>query len=67
MAKEKLTLDELKVQSLVTSLEGPAMNQVKGGTAPMRGKFFTYRTRWTAVDVRSDFQGAPSISLPGDK
>jgi hypothetical protein len=67
MAKEKLTLDELKVQSLVTSLEGEAMSQLKGGTAPTRGRFFTYRTRWTAVDVRSDFQGAPSVSLAGDK
>lgn len=54
MAKEKLTLEDLKVQSLVTSLDEAQMGQLKGGTAPVRGRFYTYRTRWTAVDVRSD-------------
>jgi hypothetical protein len=61
MAKEKFTLEELKVQSVITTLDGDAMNQLKGGTAPTRGRFYTYRTRWTAVDVRSEFQEAASM------
>ncbi len=56
MAKEKLTLEELNVQSLVTSLNEEQMNELKGGIAPVRGLRFTYRTRWTAVDVRSNVQ-----------
>lgn len=56
MAKEKLTLEELNVQSLVTSLNEEQMNELKGGIAPVRGLRFTYRTRWTAVDVRSNMQ-----------
>lgn len=62
MKKQKLTLDDLKVQSLVTSLDGNEMNQVKGGAAPVRGRMYTYRTRWTAVDVRSDFRAAATIT-----
>lgn len=65
MKKEKLTLDELKVQSLVTSLDGEVMNQVKGGAAPVRGRMYTYRTRWTAVDVRSEFRSTATV-VPGD-
>ena len=54
MAKEQRSLEDLKVQSLVTSLDEGQMTQLKGGTAPVIGRRFTYRTRWTAVDVRSE-------------
>lgn len=53
MAKEKLTLSELKVQSFVTSLDEGQMNRLKGGYV-IKGRRFSYRTRWTAVDTRSD-------------
>jgi len=53
MEKEKLTLSDLKVQSFVTSLEEGEMNRLKGG-ATIKGRRFNYRTRWTAVDTRSD-------------
>lgn len=58
MAKDKLTLEDLHVQSLVTSLNVEQMSQLKGGIASVRGRRFTYRTRWTAVDVRSNIQEA---------
>lgn len=67
MAKEKCTLEELKVQSIVAALDDEQMNQVKGGTAPMRGRFYTYRTRWTAVDVRSEFQDMQTLRPPQAK
>ncbi|MBL7779821.1 MAG: pinensin family lanthipeptide [Saprospiraceae bacterium] len=67
MAKEKCTLEELKVQSIVTALDDEQMNQVKGGAAPMRGRFYTYRTRWTAVDVRSEFQDVQTLRGPQAK
>ena len=54
MAKSKLTLSDLKVKSFVTTLDDDAMNQLKGGFYIVRGRRFTYRTRWTSVDTRSD-------------
>ena len=53
MAKEKLKLSEIKVQSFVTTLDEAEMNRLKGGYV-IKGRRFTYRTRWTAVDTRSD-------------
>lgn len=53
MAKEKLNLSDLKVQSFVTTLDESQMNRLKGGYT-IKGRRFTYRTRWTAVDIRSD-------------
>ncbi|MBP6826441.1 MAG: pinensin family lanthipeptide [Saprospiraceae bacterium] len=53
MAKEKLTLSDLKVQSFVTTLDEAQMNRLKGGYM-IKGRRFTYRTRWTAVDIRAD-------------
>ena len=53
MAKEKLNLSDLKVQSFVTTLDESQMNRLKGGYM-IKGRRFTYRTRWTAVDIRSD-------------
>ena len=53
MAKEKLNLSELKVQSFVTTLDESHMNRLKGGYT-IKGRRFNYRTRWTAVDIRSE-------------
>ena len=54
MAKEKFTLTDLQVQSFVTSLDQEEMSQVKGGYMTIKGRRFTYRTRWTSVDTRVD-------------
>lgn len=54
MAKEKLTLTDLKVQSFVTTLDHDQLNQVKGGFMIIKGRRYTYRSRWTFIDTRSD-------------
>ena len=54
MAKEKLTLEELKVQSFITALGDDQMNQVKGGFTIVKGRRSTFRTRWTSVDIRAE-------------
>ena len=53
MAKEKLTLEQLKVESFVTKLDDQHMNDLKGGYFIV-GRRFTYRSRWTSVDTRVD-------------
>ena len=53
MAKEKITLDDLKVQSFVTTLDDSQMTKVKGGFLTVRGRKSSFRTRWTSVDTRS--------------
>ncbi len=53
MAKEKITLDDLKVQSFVTTLDESQMTKVKGGFLTLKGRKSSYRTRWTSVDTRS--------------
>ncbi|MCC6463095.1 MAG: hypothetical protein IT260_21675 [Saprospiraceae bacterium] len=40
----------------MTTLDEGKMNQVKGGIYIVRGRQFTYRTRWTSVDTRADHQ-----------
>lgn len=59
MAKEKLKLSDLKVQSFVNTLDEDQMNRLKGGYT-IKGRRFNYRTRWTAVDTRSDFALDPT-------
>lgn len=54
MAKKKFTLADLQVQSFVTTLDEEQMNHVKGGIYVVHGRRYTYRTRWTSVDTRSD-------------
>ena len=54
MGKEKFTLADLQVQSFITSLDQKEMSQVKGGYMIVKGRRFTYRTRWTSVDTRAD-------------
>jgi hypothetical protein len=51
MAKEKLKLNDLKVQSIVTSLEEGQMQTLKGGKEVV-GRRRTYTVRWTMVDTR---------------
>ena len=57
MAKEKLTLDELKVQSFVTTLTPEQMNNTKGGIYIIKGRKFDYRVRWTSLDTRAAQEG----------
>ncbi|MDX1911063.1 MAG: pinensin family lanthipeptide [Saprospiraceae bacterium] len=52
MAKEKLKLDDLKVQSIVTSLEEGQMQTLKGGREVV-GRRRTYVVRWTSLDTRA--------------
>lgn len=63
MKKEKLTLEELRVQSFVTTLGDEQMNQLKGGFTIVKGRRFNFRTRWTTVDVRGEFVEAPMSGL----
>ncbi len=57
MAKQKLSLTELKVESCVTSLTGDQLGNIKGGARTVIGRTRNYVIRWTAVDTRvqSDF------------
>lgn len=66
MAKEKLTLTELKVESCVTSLNSDQLDKVKGGVATVHGRRNHYTIRWTAVDTRvqADFV-SPHAAPPG--
>ncbi len=51
MAKSKLKLSELKVQSFVTALEDEQLDNVKGGFL-VKGQRYTFRSRWTSIDTR---------------
>jgi hypothetical protein len=62
MAKEKLTLDSLKVESFVTTLSQDQMTNTKGGIYHIRGRRYTYRSRWTAIDTRSDVEDTAASS-----
>lgn len=52
MAKEKLKLNDLKVQSIVTSLDEGQMQTLKGGKEVV-GRRRTYTVRWTMIDTRA--------------
>ncbi len=52
MAKDKLKLDDLKVQSIVTSLEKNEMQSLKGGKEVV-GRRRSYTVRWTMIDTRT--------------
>lgn len=54
MKKKKISLETLQVKSLVTKLDEKEMDKLKGGFMKVRGQRFTYNTRWTAVDTRSE-------------
>ena len=67
MAKEKLSLTELKVESCVTSLTGNQLGMVKGGAVTISGRNHHYVIRWTAVDTRvqTDFSGTNNLPTTG--
>lgn len=52
MANVKFTLEDLKVSSFVTTLDEAQQQQVKGGSIVIKGRRFSYTTRWTSVDTR---------------
>lgn len=54
MKKEKITLNQLKIETTLTSLNDRQMKEVKGGATSVRGRRHTYTTRWTSVDTRID-------------
>lgn len=51
MAKEKLKLKDLKVQSIVTALDAAEMQTLKGGKEVV-GRRRAYTVRWTMIDTR---------------
>ncbi len=53
MAKEKLKLEYLKVQSFLTTLEAEQLENVVGGYVT-KGRRYTVNSRWTSVDTRVD-------------
>ncbi len=59
MAKEKLKLSDLKVQSFVTALDGERLEEVKGGLRQfaVNGTKSNYKIRWTSLDTRLDPEG----------
>jgi hypothetical protein len=65
MAKEKLTLDELKVQSFATALTNEQMTNTKGGIYSIKGRKYDYNVRWTAIDIRfcetEEFRGGGKV------
>lgn len=52
MAKEKLKLKDLKVESIVTSLDEGQMQTLKGGKEIV-GRHRSYSVRWTMIDTRA--------------
>ncbi len=57
MAKEKLKLDDLKLQSIVTSLDEGQMQTLKGGKEVV-GRRRVYIVRWTMIDTRAQAESA---------
>jgi hypothetical protein len=57
MAKPKLKLADLQVESIVTTLQPQEMQSVKGGLFVINGNRFRYRARWTSVDTRAETPG----------
>ncbi len=60
MAKEKLKLKDLKVQSIVTSLEEGQMQTLKGGKEVV-GRRHNYTVRWTMIDTRVQLSSTSSF------
>lgn len=52
MKNKKSTLESLKLNSFVTSLNSEEMDHVKGGIIKIRSRRYTYNVRWTSVDTR---------------
>lgn len=56
MEKKKSTLQELQVESFVTTLPKDELSEFKGGTMSIRGTRYNYRVRWTSVDTRAGME-----------
>ncbi|MFN4080473.1 MAG: hypothetical protein ACK4NS_06200 [Saprospiraceae bacterium] len=68
MSKKVPTLDEIKLKGFATVLDADLQQHIKGGYVTVKGKRFTYRTRWTSVDTRaelSEFSGSGADSGGG--
>lgn len=66
MAKKKLTLSELKVESCINSLSTDQMDKVKGGAVTViKGRTHNYIIRWTAVDTRAQTDLNTPMTQPG--
>ena len=63
MAKEKYTIDTIKVESFATTLDENQLSTVKGGYV-IRGRQYTYRSRWTSVDTRVEVERALDTPTP---
>jgi hypothetical protein len=61
MAKEKLKLNDLKVESIVTSLEEGQMQTLKGGKEVV-GRRRSYTVRWTMIDTRVQADSAAGFA-----
>ncbi len=61
MAKEKLKLSDIKLQSIVTSLEEGQMQSLKGGKEVV-GRRRNYTVRWTMIDTRTQADSAFGFS-----
>jgi hypothetical protein len=61
MAKEKLKINDLKVESIVTSLEEGQMQTLKGGKEVV-GRRRSYTVRWTMIDTRVQADSAAGFS-----
>ncbi len=62
MAKEKLKLTDLRVESFVTSLDKAELEQTKGGLqVTIQGKKSNYGVRWTSIDTRIEIEGKSLI------
>lgn len=57
MAKEKLKLNDIKLQSIVTSLDEGQMQSLKGGKEVV-GRRRSYTVRWTMIDTRTQADSA---------
>lgn len=66
MKKKKSTLESLKLDSFVTSLENGEMENVKGGFIKVKGRRYTYSVRWTSVDTRVDPIEASTVEKGGN-
>lgn len=64
MAKDKLKLNEIRLQSIVTTLEDGQMQTLKGGKEVV-GRRRTYIVRWTMVDTRVQSDAIIAANMGG--
>ena len=65
MGKNKLKLEEIKIQSIVTSLDEGEMKTLKGGKEIV-GRKRSYSVRWTMVDTRTTAEALPGFAGGGN-